>query len=171
MKDKKMRQFFKQITNNEKLREFIQRYNIPFEYVSANRRMVARGVFIGFFIAIIPMPMQMLAVMAIVPFAKFNVPVALAMCWVSNPFTMPIILYIEYLTGSFLLGMHVSTPEISVEWVSQNFSDIVIPLYAGTAFYSIIGSVFAYFLINYLWRESVKKDREIRKNSNGKNNC
>lgn len=164
-----MRQFFKKIRNNEKLRELIEKYNIPFEYVSANRRMVAKGVFIGFFIAIIPMPMQMLAVISMMPFAKFNVPIALAMCWISNPFTTPVILYIEYLTGSFLLGSQVATLEISVEWFSKNFSNIVIPLYTGTAFYSIIGSVLAYFLINYLWRESVKKDREIRKNS--KNSC
>lgn len=164
-----MRQFLKKIRNNEKLRELIEKYNIPFEYVSANRRMVAKGVFIGFFIAIIPMPMQMLAVISMMPFAKFNVPIALAMCWISNPFTTPVILYIEYLTGSFLLGSQVATLEISVEWFSKNFSNIVIPLYTGTAFYSIIGSVLAYFLINYLWRESVKKDREIRKNS--KNSC
>lgn len=164
-----MRQFFKKIRNNEKLRELIEKYNIPFEYVSANRRMVAKGVFIGFFIAIIPMPMQMLAVISVMPFTKFNVPIALAMCWISNPFTTPVILYIEYITGSFLLGSKVTTLEISVEWFSKNFSNIVIPLYAGTAFYSVIGSVLAYFLINYLWRESVKKDREIRKNS--KNSC
>lgn len=166
-----MRQFFKKIRNNEKLRELIEKYNIPFEYVSANRRMVAKGVFIGFFIAIIPMPMQMLAVISMMPFAKFNVPIALAMCWISNPFTTPVILYIEYLTGSFLLGSQVATLEISVEWFSKNFSNIVIPLYTGTAFYSIIGSVLAYFLINYLWRESVKKDREIRKNSNNSTKC
>lgn len=166
-----MRKFLKTILEDEKLKNFIEKYKVPMQYLLVNRKMVSMGVAIGFFITIIPMPMQMLAVISIMPFTKFNVPIALAMCWLSNPFTTPIILYVEYITGSFLLGLQVAPLEMSVEWFSKNFSHIVIPLYAGTAFYSIIGSTLAYFLINYLWRESVKKDMQIRKNSNGKNDC
>lgn len=159
-----IRKTFKTISTSEKLKNFTQKYNIPTEYLLPNRRMVAKGVLIGLFIAFIPMPMQMLAVVSLIPFARFNVPIALSMCWLSNPFTMPPMYYMEYLTGSFLLGMEASSVELTLEWFSENIGNIFIPLYVGTAFYSVFGSIFGYFLVNFLWRNSVRKDREIRKN-------
>ncbi|MDQ1243837.1 MAG: uncharacterized protein QG565_177 [Campylobacterota bacterium] len=163
-----IRKTFKNLNASEKLRAITQRYNIPFEYLSANRRMVSKGVFIGLFIAFIPMPMQMLAVVAIIPFAKFNVPIALSMCWLSNPLTMPPMYYMEYLTGSFILGIETTPVEMTLEWFSENIGNIFIPLYVGTAFYSIFGSSTAYYLVNHLWRSSVKKDNDLRKNGRNK---
>jgi len=164
-----IRKTFKSINASEKLKAFTQKYNIPTEYLSASRKMVSKGVFIGLFIAFIPMPMQMLAVVSIIPFTKFNVPIALSMCWLSNPFTMPAMYYMEYLTGSFILGIEVSNVEMTLEWFSKNIGNIFIPLYVGTAFYSVFGSTLAYYIINLLWRNSVIKDQELRKSSNCKN--
>lgn len=163
-----IRKTFKNINANEKLKAFIQKYNIPFEYLSASRKMVSKGVFIGLFIAFIPMPMQMLAVVSLMPFTRFNVPIAISMCWLSNPFTMPPMYYMEYLTGSFILGMETTPVEMTLEWFSQNIGNIFIPLYVGTAFYSIFGSSIAYYLVNRLWRSSVKKDNDLRKNGRTK---
>lgn len=165
-----IRRTFKNINANEKLKAFIQKYNIPVEYLSANRKMVSRAVLIGLFIAFIPMPMQMLAVIAVIPFARFNVPIALSMCWLSNPFTMPAMYYVEYLTGSFILGMETTPVEMTLKWFSDNIGNIFIPLYVGTAFYSIFGSALAYYLVNHFWRSSVQKDKDLRKNGNSKNN-
>lgn len=159
-----IRKTFKNLSAHEKLKAFTDKYKIPIEYLSANRKMVSRAVFIGLFIAFIPMPMQMLAVVAFIPFTRFNVPIALAMCWLSNPFTMPAMYYVEYLTGSFLLGIETTPVEMTLEWFSQNLSNIFIPLYVGTAFYSISVSSLAYYLVNHLWRSSVRKDKDSRKN-------
>lgn len=164
-----IRKTFKNINASEKLKAFTQKYNIPTEYLSASRKMISKGVFIGLFIAFIPMPMQMLAVVSVIPFTKFNVPIALSMCWLSNPFTMPAMYYMEYLTGSFLLGMETSPVEMTLEWFSKNIGNIFIPLYVGTAFYSVFGSTLAYYIINLLWRNSVIKDQELRKGDNCKN--
>ena len=98
-----IRKNLKKVSKSEKLKTFIKKYKVPREYLSTNRRMVSRAVLIGLFIAFIPMPMQMLLVIAVMPFVRFNVPIALAMCWISNPFTMPAMYYIEYLTGSFII--------------------------------------------------------------------
>lgn len=163
-----LRKTFKNLNSNKKIKAFTQKYNIPFEYLSASRKMVSKGVFIGLFIAFIPMPMQMLAVISIMPFTKFNVPIALTMCWLSNPFTMPLIYYIEYLTGSFILGMQTTPVEMTLKWFSENYGNIFIPLYVGTTFYSIFGSTLAYYLINRFWISSVKKEQELRKNGNSK---
>ena len=122
--------------------------------------MVARGVTLGLFIAFIPMPFQMVAVVAFMPFFRFNVPLGIAMCWLSNPFTMPPMYYIEYLTGSFFLGIEPEPVEMTLEWFSNNLDNIFIPLYAGTLFYSVFGSFLAYWAVNHFWKHSVHEDRK-----------
>jgi uncharacterized protein (DUF2062 family) len=156
-----IRKTLKKTSSHKKLREFIKKYKIPPEYLSTNRKMISRGVLIGLFIAFIPMPMQMAAVLLFVPFVRFNVPIALAMCWLSNPITMPPMYYMEYLTGSFLLGIEPEPVEMTLEWFKNNLDNIFIPLYFGTAMYSIFGSLTAYFLVNFLWKNSVDKERKL----------
>jgi len=158
-----VRRTFKKISKSDKIKSFIKKYKIPREYLSTNRRMVSRAVFIGLFIAFIPMPMQMLAVVAVMPFMKFNVPIGLAMCWLSNPFTMPPMYYMEYETGSLLLGMETTPVEMTVKWFSDNIGNIFIPLYTGTAFYSILGSSLGYYLVNHFWKSSVKRDKKLHR--------
>ncbi len=154
-----VRKFFKKKSSGGKLDRFIEKYNIPRAYLSTNRKNISKGVFIGLFFGFIPMPMQMLAVVAVMPFAKFNVPIAISMVWLSNPFTMPAMYYMEYLTGSFFLGTEVTHVELTMEWFSSNMKNIFIPLYVGTLFYSVTVSTAMYFLINFLWERSVRKER------------
>jgi len=161
-----IRKTLKKTTKSEKLKAFIQKAKIPPEFLAANRKMISRGVFLGVFIAFVPMPMQMAAVLLFMPFFRFNVPIALAMCWLSNPFTMPPMYYIEYLTGSFILGIEAAPVEMTLDWFSENIDDIFIPLYFGTVIYSIVGSFLAYWGVNYFWKASVhrakKKHRKHR---------
>ena len=159
-----IRKTLKNTSKSEKLKTFIRKYKIPPEYLATNRKMISRAVLIGLFIAFIPMPMQMLAVVAMMPFFKFNVPIGIAMCWVSNPFTMPPMYYIEYLTGSFILGIKPEPVEMTLEWFSNNLDNIFIPLYAGTAVYSIFGSLLAYWAVNHFWKESVHRDKKLHRN-------
>ena len=151
-----------------KLGKILDKYNIPREYFSINRRSISRGVLIGLFWGFIPMPMQMLAVVMSTPFIRFNVPIAISMVWLSNPVTMPPMYYMEYLTGNFLLGKEgIGGIELTMEWFKYHLADIFVPLYVGTAFYSIVVSYIIYLLINWLWIRSVKaekhrKERERR---------
>lgn len=155
-----LRKKLKKTTQHPKIIEFLKKYNIPIEYFSANRRMIARGVFLGIFIAFIPMPMQMAATLLFTPFFRFNVPIAIAMCWITNPLTMPPIYYIEYQTGSFLLGIEPEPVQITLEWFSNNISKIFLPLYVGALFYSILGSFIGYQLVNWIWKKSVMNERK-----------
>jgi len=155
-----IRKSLKNTTKSEKLKAFIKKAKIPPEFLYPNRKMIARGVFLGVFIAFIPMPMQMASVLLFMPFFRFNVPIAIAMCWLSNPFTMPPMYYMEYLTGSFILGIEPAPVKLTVEWFSENIDAIFIPLYTGTAIFSIVGSTLAYFGVNYFWKLSVCKARE-----------
>ncbi|MEA1983195.1 MAG: DUF2062 domain-containing protein, partial [Campylobacterota bacterium] len=122
-----IRKTLKKTSKSEKLKAFIAKSKVPPEYLAANRKMISRGVLLGLLIAFIPMPLQMAAVLLFIPFFKFNVPVALAMCWVSNPFTMPPMYYAEYQLGSLLLGIQTQPVELTIEWFSDNIDDIFIP--------------------------------------------
>lgn len=139
-------------------KQFLSKYNISVKYFSTNNKMVANGAFIGIYIAMIPMPMQMLAVLLLTFVGRFNLPVAISMCWLTNPFTMPFVYYIEFVTGNFLLGK--DTPEftISSQWFIDNFDNIVVPLYVGAFFYAIVLSTFAYHaILNYCSKSICKK--------------
>jgi len=153
--------FNKNKKRSGKIDQFINKYKIPREYLSINRRSVSMAVLVGLFWGFVPMPMQMLAVLATTPLVKFNVPIAISMVWLSNPITMPPMYYMEYLTGNFILGREgVGTVQMTVEWFKENLGDIFVPLYVGTAFYSIVVSSLIYVLINRLWISSVKQEKE-----------
>jgi uncharacterized protein (DUF2062 family) len=143
-----------------KIGKALARYNIPPEYFGVSRRAITRGILVGLFWGFIPMPMQMLAVVLTTPFIRFNVPIAIAMVWLSNPITMPPMYYMEYLTGNLLLGREgIHDVELTVEWFKEHLGDIFVPLYVGTAFYSIVVSYLIYLLLNWLWIRSVKKEK------------
>lgn len=145
---------------NEKLEKMLDKYNLSREFLSMNRRSISKGVWVGLFWGFIPMPMQMVAVMLTTPIIRFNVPVAMAMVWLSNPLTMPAMYYMEYLTGNFLLGRDgVEDIQLTLEWFSEHIDDIFVPLYVGTAFYSIVISTLIYLLINWLWIKSVHEEK------------
>ena len=159
-----IRKIFRRIGSEKgKLDTFLEKYKLPRAYFNINRKMITRAVWIGLFWGFIPMPMQMLAVVACTPFVRFNVPVAIAMVWLSNPFTMPPMYYMEYLTGNFILGREgLPDIELTVEWFSNNMGNIFVPLYVGAAFYSIVVSTLIYYIINWLWIHSVKKELSTR---------
>lgn len=153
--------FKKKSSGSNKIDAFLEKYHLPKAYLSVNRRMVTRGVAIGLFWAFIPMPMQMLAVIATTPFIRFNVPIAISMVWLSNPFTMPPMYYMEYLTGNFILGREgLDDIELTMQWFTKHYDDILVPLYTGTAFYSIVVSTIVYVVLNRLWVRSVQYEQE-----------
>ena len=160
-----IRKFFRKKANSKgKLDTFLDKYKLPRTYFNINRKMITRGVFMGLFWGFIPMPFQMVAVLAMTPFFRFNVPIAIAMVWLSNPITMPPMYYMEYLTGNFILGREgITSVELTLEWFSANMDDIFIPLYVGTAFYSIVVSGLIYVGLNWLWIHSVNTEQREKK--------
>lgn len=155
-----IRKIFKKKQTNNKLQPFIDKYKIPREYLAVNRKSISRGVFVGLLFAFIPMPMQMLAVLAVTPFFKFNVPIAISMVWLSNPITMPFMYYMEYQTGNFILGREgLENIELTLDWFTQNWDNILLPLYVGTIPYSLFLSSTIYYIIDKLWIISVKREK------------
>lgn len=163
-----IRKVFKNKKSNSKIKEFINKYKIPHEYLSINRKSISKGVFIGLFWGFIPMPMQMIAVLALTPFIKFNVPIAFTMVWLSNPITMPFMYYMEYQTGLFILGNEGLDVQLTLDWFSNNWDKIITPLYVGTLPYSLGVSSLVYLIINRLWISSVEKEQLGKKRKFGR---
>lgn len=158
-----IRKLFKRSRLHEKYHHLIVKYKIPRAFLSINRHSVAKGVLVGLFIAFIPMPGQMVAIVLLQPLFRFNLPLAIALVWITNPFTMPFIYFIEYKTGGLLLGMHNLPPvSMTLSWFQENFDDIVVPLYTGALFYSTLFAVSAYYAVQRLWILSVKKHQTSR---------
>lgn len=161
-----MKHIFKQRTRSKSIDSFIKKYKIPREFLSVNRKSISLGLYVGIFIAFIPMPFQMLAVLALTPFLRFNIPIAIAMVWLSNPLTMPAMYYMEYLTGNFFLSTDgVADVELTLIWFEDNIDDIVLPLYLGAIFYSVTVSTMVYYFINFSWINEVVREKK-RKASN-----
>ena len=159
-----IREFFKKITtNNPKFNQFLNKYKLPKAYFAINRRAVTKGLLVGLFWGFIPMPFQMLGVIATTLIMRFNVPIALATVWLSNPITYPPLWYLEYWTGNLILGRDgISDIQLTMQWFQEHWDDIVVPLYVGAAFYSTVVSFLIYLLVNWLWVKSVHKEKNSR---------
>ena len=72
--------------------------------------------------------------------------------------------YMEYQTGNFLLGnAGLDNIELTLDWFSNNWDKIIMPLYIGTIPYALGISSVVYFIINKLWIDSVQKETFQRK--------
>jgi len=156
-----MKKKIKKITNTEKLQSFITKYNISSEYIAVNRTMVTKAMFIGLFVALLPIPMQMLVVIILMKFVTFNVPLAILLCWITNPITMPFIYYAEYIIGSYLLYTDTFALKMSLEWFNNNFTSIFMQLYVGAFVLASVVSSVVYFIVNYLWIHLVYKNKKL----------
>lgn len=70
-----------------------------------NRHTVTKGVGIGLFVAFIPIPLQVVFASILAVIFGANLPVSIALTWITNPFTFIPILYATYRIGNLFLGM------------------------------------------------------------------
>ena len=130
-----------------------------------NRHSVARAFLIGVWFCFIPMPFQMLASALFAIWLNANLPLAVALVWISNPVTMPLIFYFNYKLGSWMLSRPLLDFEFSpsLAWVSERLLDIGIPLYLGSLVVATVSACFAYLIIQLLWRRKVRAHWRLRR--------
>jgi uncharacterized protein (DUF2062 family) len=123
-----------------------------------NRRS-AKGAFaIGLFFAFWPVPFQMLLAAAVAIMFRVNLPLSIALVWITNPFTMPPIFYGAYKVGELILGPtgHEFAFEVSWEWIANSLSTIGPTFLFGCLVCGIVFGAASYFLIDWLWIKSVR---------------
>jgi hypothetical protein len=74
-----------------------------------NRRSASVAVAVGLFIMYAPPLGQMLVAAAIAIALRVNLPISVALVWITNPVTIPPMYYFAYLVGAHILGSR-STP-------------------------------------------------------------
>ena len=124
-----------------------------------NRHSVSKAFAIGLFWGCIPMPFQMVAAAFFAMRFKAILPLSVAIVWFSNPITMPPIFYAEYLLGTWILDIPVSTfeYELSISWIKDRIYKIGLPMYLGSFIIGVVLSVAGYYSITWLWRTNIRK--------------
>jgi uncharacterized protein (DUF2062 family) len=77
---------------------------------------VARGIAIGVFVAMLPVfGIQMAIAFGLAAWARGNRILAMAVTWLSNPFTSPILFWLSWLLGHWILGIAGQTDPAAVK--------------------------------------------------------
>lgn len=130
-----------------------------------NRKSAPGAFAIGLFVAWIPMPFQMVLAAALAILFNVNIPVAVALVWITNPFTMPVMFYAAYLLGAKILN-HVPQEfafEASWQWIESSIATIGPPFLLGCFVLGVLFATIGYFVISNLWKYSVLLKWQQRK--------
>jgi len=123
-----------------------------------NRRSAAGAFAVGVFFAFMPVPFQMLLAAAAAILLGVNLPLAVAMVWISNPLTLTPMLYASYRLGAFLLNKPPQPFifELSLAWFQSSISTIVPKLLVGSLILGSLSAGLTYFLVRKIWRQAVQ---------------
>jgi uncharacterized protein len=113
---------------------------------------VARGAAIGIFWGFAAPVAQLLLAAATCVFGRANIPVAMGVTLITNPFTIAFWLYLAYEVGAFLID---APPRVSKADSSSTLAWITSfgwPAVIGMALFAVLGSVAAYLLVKLAWR-------------------
>ena len=158
------------IRNHRHLKFFGQRLHDP-NLWHLNRSSVAGAFAVGLFMAFVPMPFQMIPAAAGAMLFRVNLPIAVALVWITNPFTMPPIFYFAYRLGALVLGTPAQNVvfEISWEWMTAELVRVWRPFLVGSLLIAGVSAATGYFGIRALWRWHVSRDWERRKKKRERN--
>jgi len=155
------------LQENRWLRVFGRLLEDPF-LLHLNRRSISGGLGVGVFVAFMPIPMQMILAGGIAIVTRVNILIAVATVWISNPVTMPPMLYFCYRVGAAILGSREERApfELRLEWFWANMATVWQPLLLGSVLVGAIAGLASYGLVHLLWRVYVYRhlrDRRIRR--------
>jgi uncharacterized protein len=131
---------------------------------TAQHESVARGVAVGIFWAFVIPFAQIIAAAAHCVWWRANIPVAAAITFVTNPFTIGFWLYLAYKVGSLFIA---APPPVKLgegASVLQWLSNIGWPAVLGMGIFAVGGAVTGYLLVKLgwrlnLWRKQRKRQR------------
>jgi uncharacterized protein len=136
------------------------------------RHSASMAFLVGLFAALLPMPGQTLVAAALAVVFRANLPIAVALTWVTNPLTTPPIVIVAYNVGAWILS---SPPlptnfEFSLDAVFGEFSSIAKPFLLGSIVTGVFSGCMGYVSIRLLWRWHVTRQWEARKRARRKKN-
>lgn len=128
-----------------------------------NRHSVSLAFAVGLFFAWVPTPTQMAMAAAVALFVRANLPISVALVWLTNPITMPPLFYFAYRLGIRLLNIPHFDGEFSLDTVFSSMADIGGPFLFGCLVLGIACSTLGYFGMQVFWRCNVTHRWNARK--------
>lgn len=136
-----------------------------------NRHSIAIACFIGLFVAMIPLPMQMLIAASSAALFQANLPLSVSLVWISNPITMPPIFYFAYQLGANLLQVEtvslsnatLSPDAFALDNITSNFLSVWLPLLTGSLLIGTVLGLAGFYTVNWIWRRNVLLRWHLRK--------
>lgn len=136
-----------------------------------NRHSAALAAFIGVFCAFIPVPFQMLLAAALAIGLRANLPLSVALVWISNPLTMPPLLYGSYRLGALIQGLPpkaftLSPSALNIDlsldqwWhgIKSSWQPLLRPLFVGGFICGLFFGGLAYSAVRISWRVMVLRN-------------
>jgi uncharacterized protein (DUF2062 family) len=125
-----------------------------------NRHSVSYAMLVGWFSCFLPIPFQMVPGLMLCIWVGANVPLTLAIIWISNPLTIPVMFYASYRLGAWLLGVqsNVTTISLSWDWLSGQLGAIWQPLILGSLVAGTTLGLISFACVRLYWRWRVNRE-------------
>lgn len=142
-----------------------------------NRKSIAKAVFIGTFFGLLPIPFHSIFIAVAAIFLEVNLPIGLALAWLSNPFTIIPILYLGFWLGSKIYHVHMINKEMILgilhqieHWITNlghGHVDCSLAkiLLSGLIIEALVFAILFYLITLVLWRWSVIQKWKKRQKS------
>jgi uncharacterized protein (DUF2062 family) len=130
-----------------------------------NRHSVARAFAIGLWAMYTPpLPWQQIIAAVGAIYFNANLPIAVALVWITNPLTWIPLYYAAYEVGAFVLRQPAfGFDQFSSLFTVEKVMELGTPLLVGCLILMHIGGALGYFGVHCLWRRSVLHKLELRK--------
>ncbi len=102
----------------------------------------------------VPLPSQMILAAGVAIIIRCNLPISVALVWITNPLTMGPMFYFAYKLGNWMLGMPVNHMEFeaSFDWITEQMSIIWKPFLLGCFTLGTISGLAGFAIMRLLWR-------------------
>lgn len=129
-----------------------------------NRYSASMAIFVGLFVAFMPIPGQMLVAALMAILLGCNLPISVCLVWVTNPVTMPVIYFLAYRVGALIVDVpvHEVEFELSFYWLSHSLSAIWKPFLLGCVICGLFFGCLGFFVMSQMWRWRVKHHWRLR---------
>jgi len=128
-----------------------------------NRRSAAGAFAVGLFVMYLPPLGQMIIAAAAAILFRVNLPISVALVWISNPITIPPMYYFAYLVGSWILGAPAQARHIGflLEW--RHWLDVLAPMTVGCLVCGAVCSALGYIGVQLVWRWRLMRQIRLRR--------
>lgn len=130
-----------------------------------NRHSVSAAVFVGVFVAFLPILGQMPVAAVLALLLRCNLPLSVLLCWISNPITFTPLFFATYELGRWILQLPPQqfSFELSLEWFAEGFQQIWKPLLTGSLITGLVLGTLGYLAMQAFWYWHVMDSWEKRK--------